>query len=192
MKIRRVDPGDTAELKAVGELTIATYVDSGLVDRDSDYVEELRDTAGRAKTAELLAAIDERAAGGSGVDADPLAAKGHSPRHVVDGTDERLLGTVTYCAGGTDMAEIAGPGEATFRMLAVDETARGRGIGEALVRACVERAREAGAVTVRLSTKVEMRAAHRLYERLGFMRTPQFDWSPAPDVPLLTYALDLS
>jgi hypothetical protein len=36
-----------------------------------------------------------------------------------------------------------------------------------------------------------MASAHRLYERLGFRRTPEQDWYPAPDVHLITYRLDL-
>jgi ribosomal protein S18 acetylase RimI-like enzyme len=42
-----------------------------------------------------------------------------------------------------------------------------------------------------LSTDPRMTAANRLYERLGFARLPERDWSPAPDVDLLVYALDL-
>jgi hypothetical protein len=36
-----------------------------------------------------------------------------------------------------------------------------------------------------------MEAAHRLYRRMGFTRTPERDWSPRPDVPLVTFALAL-
>ena len=35
-------------------------------------------------------------------------------------------------------------------------------------------------------------AAHRLYARLGFDRTPAYDWQPVPGLCLLGYALDLS
>jgi ribosomal protein S18 acetylase RimI-like enzyme len=73
--------------------------------------------------------------------------------------------------------------------------ARGRGAGEALVRACVDRARAVeGCVRVVLSTQRTMRPAHRLYERLGFVRSPDRDWNPLPeldDITLLTYELTL-
>jgi ribosomal protein S18 acetylase RimI-like enzyme len=36
-----------------------------------------------------------------------------------------------------------------------------------------------------------MTSAQRLYERLGFRRDPDHDWSPAPDILLLGYVLDL-
>jgi ribosomal protein S18 acetylase RimI-like enzyme len=93
------------------------------------------------------------------------------------------------------MADIAHPGEAEIRMLAVARESRGRGAGETLVRACVDHARAtAGCVGVVLSTQRTMHAAHRIYERLGFTRTPDRDWNPVPDlddITLLTYELTL-
>jgi ribosomal protein S18 acetylase RimI-like enzyme len=59
------------------------------------------------------------------------------------------------------------------------------------VRACIERAQQQGCSLVRLSTEQTMASAHRLYERLGFLRTPSRDWSPVEGVTLLTYALEL-
>ena len=126
----------------------------------------LRDAAGRAEKAELMVAVD---AGG------------------------RLLGTVTYAPADSPYAETAkGPDEAGFRMLVVDPAARGQGVGEALVGWCAERARASGARVLRLSTQPAMVAAERLYRRLGFVRTPELDWTPEPDVDLVTYALELS
>lgn len=34
--------------------------------------------------------------------------------------------------------------------------------------------------------------AHRLYERLGFVRLPEKDWSPLPGIDLLGLRLDLT
>jgi ribosomal protein S18 acetylase RimI-like enzyme len=56
---------------------------------------------------------------------------------------------------------------------------------------CLDRARAEGCTAIVLSTLPVMAGAHRLYERLGFVRTPQQDWHPAPDVHLITYRLDL-
>jgi ribosomal protein S18 acetylase RimI-like enzyme len=52
----------------------------------------------------------------------------------------------------------------------VDEHARGRGVGEALVRSCVEVARRGGADMVELQSASHREAANRLYPRLGFER----------------------
>jgi ribosomal protein S18 acetylase RimI-like enzyme len=73
------------------------------------------------------------------------------------------------------MAEHLGDGEASFRMLAVDVTAQGQGVGEALVTACIDRA-SAGGRALFIHSGTWMTAAHRLYGRLGFARVPERDW----------------
>jgi ribosomal protein S18 acetylase RimI-like enzyme len=50
----------------------------------------------------------------------------------------------------------------------VDEAARGAGVGEALTLAALERAADAGARTVDLTSRPSREAANRLYTRLGF------------------------
>ena len=50
----------------------------------------------------------------------------------------------------------------------VDEQARGRRIGEALTRVCLERAHQAGATQVMLTSNPNRLAANRLYQRMGF------------------------
>ena len=50
----------------------------------------------------------------------------------------------------------------------VDEHARGKGVGEALVRRCLEVARERGAEVVELQSARWREVANRLYPRLGF------------------------
>lgn len=50
----------------------------------------------------------------------------------------------------------------------VDAAARGRGVGEMLVRAAVELAGDRGAHTVDLTSRSSRLAANRLYERVGF------------------------
>src|SRR5687768_13877123 len=49
-----------------------------------------------------------------------------------------------------------------------DEAARGQGIGEALTRAMLDRARELGCATVDLTSRPSREAANRLYKRVGF------------------------
>ena len=121
----------------------------------------LADAAGRADAAELWVAVD----------------------------DGELLGTVTFTPVGSSYREIGRGDEGEFRMLAVAPESRGRGVGQALVQHCVDRSRELGYAGVRMSTMDRMSAAHRVYERLGFTRSPEDDWSPVPGVVLLAYAL---
>ena len=51
-------------------------------------------------------------------------------------------------------------------------------IGGALVDECVRRARATGASVLGLHTSRSMRAAMRLYERMGFVRDPEHDFQP--------------
>src|ERR1700738_3512109 len=49
-----------------------------------------------------------------------------------------------------------------------DESARGKGVGEALVKASLDLASEKGVEVVELQSGVQRDAAHRLYARMGF------------------------
>src|SRR4051794_14169344 len=49
----------------------------------------------------------------------------------------------------------------------VDDVARSRGVGEALVRVAIELAHAAGARTIELTSRPSRAAANRLYRRLG-------------------------
>jgi len=77
------------------------------------------------------------------------------------------------------------------RLLAVPPSARGLGVGEALMRACVARARRAGADRLALHTTPMMAAAVRLYTRMGFARAPELDFSPVPGFEVHGYTLAL-
>jgi len=94
-------------------------------------------------------------------------------------SDERgtVLGAVLLLHPGSSLEQLARPGEREFRMLAVSIDARGQGVGEALVRACIDRVQGSGATGLVLWTQPIMHAAQRLYARLGFVR------DPARDVP---------
>lgn len=150
------------EYAVVGELVVDAYatLPGGYV--LGDYVDELRDVAHRAVEAEVLVAVD----------------------------DHRVLGTVTFAAGGP-YVELGGPDDGEFRMLAVSDDARGGGVGRALVQACIDRSRQLGRRRVVLSSQPAMTRAHRLYESLGFRRTPELDWEPEAGILLLAFALDL-
>ncbi|MGW7421119.1 GNAT family N-acetyltransferase [Streptomyces sp. NPDC054813] len=164
--IREAQP---TEYDILGEITAQAYLQDGLLDfgESDSYLTELKDVAKRAAAATVLVAVNGNA----------------------------LLGGVTFVPGPGPMADLAAPQEAEIRMLAVGRAARGHGAGEALVRACIDRARALdGCEKVVLSTQRTMESAHRIYERLGFVRTPGRDWNPLPqlyDITLLTYELTL-
>ncbi|HVH93798.1 MAG TPA: GNAT family N-acetyltransferase, partial [Nocardioidaceae bacterium] len=67
---------------------------------------------------------------------------------------------------------------------------RRRGVAGALIGVCMERARELGYDALALSSLPVQQAAHRLYERLGFRRAPDRDWSPAEGVDLWVFRLE--
>lgn len=60
--------------------------------------------------------------------------------------------------------------KARIEDVVVDQAARGRGIGEALVRECLNVARRQGARVVELQSARRREVANRLYPRLGFER----------------------
>jgi ribosomal protein S18 acetylase RimI-like enzyme len=151
------------EYAAVGELTEAAYRTDGHLQHGDRYAAVLRDAAGRAGSAELLVAVG----------------------------DGKLVGTVTYCPPGSESRQVAKAGEAEFRMLAVAEDWRGRGIARALVEACEERARSHGIATLVLCTLDSMQGAQALYRSMGFVRVPDRDWKPAPELWLRGFSLTL-
>jgi ribosomal protein S18 acetylase RimI-like enzyme len=93
---------------------------------------------------------------------------------------------VTFVLPGSRYAELAGAGEAEFRMLAVDPTAQRRGVGRLLVGECQRRATAAGCAAVVLCYRDFVSSAYRLYTAMGFERVPERDWEPVPGVRLLS------
>ncbi len=161
MRVRRATEADHA---AVGEVTVAAYREYTQA-AEVGYVEHLRDAASRHREAELWLAEDEDSG--------------------------EVLGTVTLCPVGSPWREIGADDEAEFRMLAVSPAAQRRGVGTELMDLVVRRAREDGAAAVVLSSLAEMTAAHRIYERQGFARVPDRDWSPVAGVDLIAFRKEL-
>jgi ribosomal protein S18 acetylase RimI-like enzyme len=150
------------EYAAVGELVVDVY--RTIIPGLDEYADELRQVADRIDAGVQVWVAEE---GGT------------------------LAGTVSYVPGPGPYAEFEDPKGAGIRMLAVLPEFQGRGIGEALVRACLERARADGRQRVYLDTTQWMDTAQRLYQRIGFARAPELDWEPATGVRLRKYVYEL-
>jgi GNAT superfamily N-acetyltransferase len=85
------------------------------------------------------------------------------------------------------LTQIARTGEREFRVLGVSARARGGGVGAALVNACIERSCAEHARALVLWTQPTMHAAHRLYEKLGFVRDPSRDVPDARGFTRMVY-----
>lgn len=70
------------------------------------------------------------------------------------------------------LAIVLAPSGAHARIedVVVDSTLRGKGIGEALTRALLEQARQAGVKYVALTSNPRREAANALYQKVGFKR----------------------
>ena len=126
-----------------GRITASAY--RGLV-RDEAYLERIADVSDRAGRTVILVAVDDGAIVGSlTLELDRR----------VNPDDDPLA---------THRAHI--------RMLGVDPSAQGRGIGTALMRAAEQHAIEAGKTEMTLHTTERMAAARAMYDGLGYERTP--------------------
>lgn len=76
----------------------------------------------------------------------------------------RIIGTLTLV-----IFRIPTGIRAWIEDVVVDSSARGRGVGEALTREAIRLAAERGAQTIDLTSRRSREAAHRLYEKVGFI-----------------------
>jgi GNAT superfamily N-acetyltransferase len=113
---------------------------------------------------------------------------------IVAELDGTLIGSVMLFPAAVSAYKGITTTEATapeLRLLAVAATARGLGIGRALVETCSQRARNAGATVLSLHTSDSMRTAKALYERMGFERYPAEDFHPDGTELIMAYRLRL-
>jgi GNAT superfamily N-acetyltransferase len=104
----------------------------------------------------------------------------------------RLAGTISLYLNPAKSSEGGWPeGWAALRLLGVHPVYRGRGIGRALMEECFQRCRSAGIAQVGLHTTAIMDVARRMYEKMGFVRVPEYDFHPRPGVVIMAYRLDL-
>ena len=157
----------TDELDAIGDLMVAAYTQfspSLPAHAWREYEDEIRDVRRRLAEATLIVAED----------------------------GSRLAGAVTLYPDATKEPHAAWPASwANFRLLAVDPTARGRGIGRLLTEECIRRARRARRAALGLHTTHLMDVARAMYERMGFVRVPELDFFPVPQFRVMAYRLTL-
>jgi ribosomal protein S18 acetylase RimI-like enzyme len=159
--IRDARPDEHA---AVGELRVAAYRALGLLPAGSGYTETLR-AFGFGGDHEVLVAIDEAGNG--------------------------ILGTVALEPFEPASELAKDDTEADIRAFAVAPHAQGQGVGRQLMLAVIERAEKRGVRRLRLCTRPAMEAAQHLYATIGFSRTPELDFAPAPGFILRAYELAL-
>jgi ribosomal protein S18 acetylase RimI-like enzyme len=146
MEIRRVRPD---EYSALGQITVRAYRELFGGRSLGTYEQELFDVAARDADSEVYVALDD---------------------------DDSVMGGVTYVPEpGRKMSEFADPDAAGIRMLAVAPERQGSGVGRALAEWCVALARSGGRSRVVLHSTPVMTVAHGIYERLGFVRSPDLD-----------------
>lgn len=142
---------------AVGELCVEAYDAAHQLEPGSPYAATLVDARGRASDSLVLVA--ER--------------------------DGQLVGTVTICLPGSESREIGRDDEVEFRFLAVAPSAQRTGVADSLMAAIEEHAVEVGARRLAICVRDTNTGAAAMYERRGFVRVPERDWSPRPGVDLL-------
>ncbi len=109
---------------------------------------------------------------------------------VVAELNGELAGAVTLYLHGSN--SLPWPSDwAGIRLLGVRPGIRGKGVGSALMNECVRRCRTAGLRVIGLHTTVAMDVARRLYEKMGFVRTPEYDFHPDDGVVVMAYRLDI-
>jgi GNAT superfamily N-acetyltransferase len=130
-----------------------------------------------------------------------LGARWDEAEVLVAEVDGGVAGTVSFYPDASREGLGLPSGWAGFRTLAVDPAVRGRGVGRALLQACLDRAQEQGAPTLAIHTSAVMRAACAMYERAGFRRATEYDFrataalgmdAAAEDVAVIAYRLDFA
>ena len=109
-----------------------------------------------------------------------LTKKPNTELLVAVSSDGKIGGAVIYFSdmkfygsGGTATKEQNASG---FRLLAVDPTARGQGVGKLLSIECIRKAKEHKNSQVVIHTTKAMQVAWKMYENLGFKRSKDLDF----------------
>jgi GNAT superfamily N-acetyltransferase len=157
------------ERDAVRDLTLRAY---------AEYATTMTPAAWRGLEGAVHGALDSR---------DPM-------ERIVAERGGTLVGSVLLYPPAADAYGGAVPRARwpEVRLLAVAPEARGAGVGRALMDECVQRARRAGSTELGLHTSRSMRTAMRMYERMGFVRVPEYDFQPDGAEVVEAYRLPLA
>jgi len=137
----------------IAELTVQAYVHGGHLEPDSSYVHTLEDVVPRINNSYVA------------VDADGV-----------------IVGAVSVFPAGSPHTEIAQPGEAEFRFLAIDPHHWGKNIGSRLIAVAEHDAQLNGVDAMVLRVISINTRGQLLYEYLGYERVPERDFTLPPQV----------
>ena len=160
MLIRPYDPADADAVNAVALAAFAQY--RGVYDDWETLSRGVGSMSSLSDQAELIVAED----------------------------GDRVVGAVAYCSpGSSPRAEFFEPEWPIIRMLVVEPSERGKGVGRRLTDECIERARQAGAPLISLHTSPAMKVALDMYLKIGF----KLERAVAPrfGIPYAVYTLHL-
>jgi predicted N-acetyltransferase YhbS len=93
-----------------------------------------------------------------------------------------------YGSGGIATKELNASG---FRLLAVDTSVRGKGIGKLLTAECIQKAKNKKSNQVIIHTTMAMQTAWKMYESFEFKRSEDLDFMQG-DLPVFGFRLDLA
>jgi len=146
------------EFEEIGKLLIRVYSQlEGFPNKEEqpDYYKMLANIGEQTKkpNTELIAAV--------------------SPEGEIGGAVVYFSDMKYYGSGGTATKEKNAAG---FRLLAVDESARGKGIGKLLTLECIRKAKNDNVSQVIIHTTIAMKVAWQMYEKLGFKRSEDLDF----------------
>lgn len=108
--------------------------------------------------------------------------------------NDTILGAVVffndmqfYGSGGTATQEKNAAG---FRLLGVDPSARGKGIGKLLTQECIKKAAENNQNQLIIHSTLAMKTAWKMYENLGFKRSEDLDFMQG-ELPVFGFRLKI-
>ena len=159
---------ESHEHSAVAQVILESYAEYGpLIPADAweRYAQSILDVRSRMTESELLIAVE----------------------------DGEIAGSATFYPARLKRTQSEWPPEWTgARLIAVLPERRGRGIGKAIVEECIHISRDQNAAAFALHTTPYMELARGMYERMGFVRVPEHDFHPRPEMTVMAYKYDLS